>query len=99
MVKVSTQSPSPKPIVKASTESPTTKPSPTSDAKPWQGWESENDALAWGLEQLPEMTMHQLRQEWEVLKPKKLVNSQGIERESKAIAWFERIEDLKVVPF
>ncbi len=101
VVKTSIQSPTPKPVVKASIESPTPKPSPAQNEKPWKQWESENDALGWGLEQLPEMTMHKLRQEWEVLKPKKLVNSQGIERESKAIAWFERIEELKVeaIPF
>ncbi len=91
--------PSPKPVVKASIESPSLNSSPTQNEKPWDGWESQDDALAWGLEQLPEMTMHKLRQEWEVLKPKKFVNAQGIERESKAIAWVERIEDLKVVPF
>ena len=45
------------------------------------------------------MTMHQLRQSWESIKPKKFVNAQGIERESKAIAWVERIQNLKVVPF
>lgn len=91
--------PTPKPVVKASTQSPSPKPSPRSSEKPWEGWKSEDDAWAWALEQLPELTMHKLRQEWEYLKPKKFVNSQGIERESKALAWVERIEDLKVVPF
>ncbi len=91
--------PKPKPVVKASTESPSLKPSSNQNDQPWSRWESENDALAWGLQQLPEMTMHKLRQEWEYVKPKKFVNAQGIERESKALAWFERIQDLKVVPF
>ncbi len=91
--------PTPKPVVKASIQSPSIKPSATQNKKPWDGWESEDDALAWGLEQLPEMPMHKLSQEWEVLKPKKFVNAQGEEKQSKAIAWFERVEELKVVPF
>jgi len=91
--------PTPKPVVKTSSEAPSLKREPTSDEKPWEKWESENDALAWSMNQLPEMTMHKLRQEWEYVKPKKFVDSQGQERESKALAWVERIEDLKVVPF
>ncbi len=100
-VKTSTQSPTVKPVVKTLIESPSSKPSTTKNEKPWKQWESENDALGWGLEQLPGMTMHKLRQEWELLKPIKFVNSKGEERESKAIAWFNRIEELKVdaIPF
>ncbi len=99
VVKTSIQSPSVKPVVKASIESPTLNSSPTQNEKPWKQWKSEDDALAWALDQLPEMTMHRLRQEWEYLKPIKFVNSQGEERESKVLPWFERIEELKVVPF
>ncbi len=96
VVKTSTQSPSPKSVVKASIESPTPKPDPAQNEKPWKQWKSENDALAWGLEQLPGMSMHRLRQEWELLKPTKFVNSKGEERESKVLPWFNRIEELKV---
>ena len=51
--------PTPKPVVKASTQSLTLKPvvkaSATKNKKPWDSWESEDDTLAWGLEQLLEL--------------------------------------------
>ncbi len=57
-------------------------------------WQGENDAIAWAMEQLPDMTMHRLNQEWASLKPVMVDD-----KPSKAIAWIELVNELKKVPF
>lgn len=49
-------------------------------------WKDENDAIAWALEQLPNMGMAQITKEW-----RELIPSHG----KKAPAWVERVKELK----
>ncbi|WP_392530179.1 ATP-binding protein [Nostoc sp. C117] len=54
--------------------------------EPWILWKSEEDAIAWAVTQLPDITPEQLRQEFNNLSP-----SNG----KKAPAWVERVMQLK----
>ena len=52
----------------------------------WLNWKSEEDAIAWGTTQLPEISAEQLRKEFDQLSP-----SNG----KKAHAWVARVMQLK----
>ena len=43
--------------------------------QPWKDWKNENDALAYAMNQLPEVTMNRITQEWNKLIPEVISNS------------------------
>ncbi|TBR56459.1 hypothetical protein B4U84_29710 [Westiellopsis prolifica IICB1] len=61
-------------------------PLPPSNEEVWRNWKTPEDAIAWAVTQLPDITPEQLRQEFNNLSP-----SNG----KKAPAWVQRVIELK----
>ncbi|MBD2006467.1 MULTISPECIES: ATP-binding protein [Cyanophyceae] len=53
---------------------------------PWANWKSQEDALVWAGQELPDLSLEDLQAEWETLQP---LNGK------KAPAWVERVNQLK----
>ncbi len=70
------------------------------NSEPWKNWKSEDDALAYGMNQLPDLHMNRITQEWNNLVPEECKDSKtGKTRYVKGRAWVKRIEELKEIPF
>lgn len=64
-------------------------------ANPWESWETENDAIAYAINQLPGMHMSQITQEWNNLEPEEMKTKMGATRYTKSRVWVQRIKELK----
>ncbi len=62
---------------------------PLNDQEPYKSWSSEDDAISWAVNKLPEMTMAEITKRW-----RELPSS-----ETKFIDWFNQVKDLIVIPF
>ncbi|MGK7898850.1 MAG: hypothetical protein AB4372_35850 [Xenococcus sp. (in: cyanobacteria)] len=70
------------------------------NSEPWKNWKTEDDALAYAMNQVPDLTMNRITQEWNNLVPEVHTDSKtGKTRYVKGRAWVKRIEELKIVPF
>ena len=76
------------------------KPKINNKLEPWKQWKSQDDALAYAMNQIPEMHMNVITQEWEKLIPEEIKDSRtGKTRYVKGRAWVQRVQELKEIPF
>ena len=72
----------------------------TTNNQPWKDWKSEDDAIAYAMNELPEVKMNRITQEWNKLVPEVRKDPKtGKTRYVKGRAWVKRIEELKTIPF
>ena len=68
--------------------------------QPWVNWKSEDDAIAYAMNELDGMPMNQITQEWNKLEGEEVIDKNtGKARKLKGRAWVQRVQELKATPF